>query len=286
MIRCRHFLLVLAILAVSCGEREKAGKADTKPPVPGTARGKERERPREDDPAPDAKAGLRASLDLALGEGDSAAREKALERVAWDGLDVDPALAREAYVALEPDSRAARRLTAHFAGRLADTDPEQAIEWASGLEPALERAEAFGRIGVVISAKDPERGAALVMAEMPAGTPRDRAVVQVAQRWAETAPEEAAAWISAQPGGAARGTGLREIALRWSAADFGGFARWIESREEGKARLEALLAAAAALREESPAAREAKLGEFGDAGIRSKLENLLAQQPPPVHDTK
>ncbi len=282
----RHFLLLLAMLAVSCGEREKAGGKEGAGDAGGAPHGKERERPGAEETGPDAKAVLRANLNLALAETDPAGKEKALERVAWDGIDVDPALAREAYAALEPDGEAARRLTAHFAGRLADIDPEQAIEWARGLEHEQERAGAFGRIGVVISASDPERGAALVMAEMPAGSPRDRAVVQVAQRWAQAAPEAAAAWISSQPEGAARSAGLREIAVLWSAEDFEGLARWIGAREGEAARMEGLLAAAATLKGEKPAAREEKLAGIRDAEIRRDLENLLEQEPAPVHDSR
>ena len=276
MIRFRH-LLVLTFLAASCGEREKKESAAAAP----EEKASRKERPLSREAAePDSKLALRESYDAALQEKDAAVREHAMEQIAWDGIDVDTELAREAFEALPPDSEASRRLVAHFAGRLADSDPDQAIEWARTLEQDLERAEAFGRISVVISAKDPARGAALVLAEMPAGSPRDRAVVQVIQRWSQASPPEAAEWTAALPAGAARSAGLKTAVAAWSETDPSALASWVEGRKDAAIRMECLLAVSGVLRGTSGEDRAARLGAFHDPEIRRMIENLLAQSRP------
>lgn len=263
------------LLVTSCNKKQDAASSS------GTPAGKarvERRATREED-GPDPRVVLRESFDQATAESDPAAREKAMEQVAWDGIDVDPELAREAFAALEPGGPAARRLVGHFAMRLADTDPDQALEWARGLEQEEERVEAVGRIAVVISARDPERGAALAAGEMPAGLPRDRAVVQILQHWSRSAPAEAVEWIAAFPQGAARGAGLKAVAAAWMESDPAAVAAWVGARDDGPVRNEALLAIADSLRPAAPEVRATRLASFGDAGVRRKIEDLLSQSP-------
>lgn len=274
----RPLLAVSFLLLAACGEKKEASSAPDaeKNALPG--RSVARSGGEED--SPDPRIALRASLDQASGEHDAAAREKILESVAWDALDVDPALAREAFAALTPDSESSRRMVGHFAMRLADENPERAIEWARALEQKEERSDAFGRIAVVISATDPAAAAALVSEEMTAGPPRDRAVVQVIQRWSQAAPADAAAWIAAFPQGAARSAGLKAVAAAWLGADPTALAAWVEAREEGPVRTEAVLAVAEALRATPPEARPAQLGTFKDPTLRKQLESILSQPPP------
>lgn len=281
MIRPRHFPLLLtslAVLTASCGKQRE--KQETVAPDEKSARSKERVADSRGDDGPEAKVALRENYETALALGDPEAREKALEQIAWDGIDVDPHLAREAFESLKPDSAATRKLVAHFAGRLSDTDPEQAIEWARTLEQEQERAEAFGRIAVVIAAKDPVRGAALATEELPAGKIRDRAVVQVVQRWSQASPAAAADWLAGTPAGAARSAGMKIIVDHWLETDTPALAGWVESREAKDLRMESLLAVAKALRVEKPELRAEKLAAFRDDEIRRQIENLLAQSPP------
>jgi hypothetical protein len=277
-LNARGLFTLLAIISCSCGEREKQGSGSA-PDVKETRAARSAGRAR-DEAAPDGKAKLRGELDAALKDPDPAARQRILERLAWDAIDVDPDLAREAFGALEPDSEASRKLVAHFAMRLADEDPEKAIAWARALEQPQERAAAFGSIAVVISARDPARGAALVMAEMPKGRSRDRAVVLVVQRWAQAAPEAAADWIAGVPDHAARQAGLRAVLARWLAADAAAAAAWIEARPEQEVRMAGMMELVLMLKQEPREKREQRLSGLRDTEFRRKVENLLAQPPP------
>ena len=266
------------MILASCGEQEKKQEdgASSKEEVSRS----HRPAAREDSSERDVKFALRQSFENALAEPDAVARERALEQIAWDGIDVDMEIARKAFEALEPGGAASRKLIAHFAGRLADTDPGQAIEWARGLEDAQERAEAFGRIAVVVSARDPEQAAVLAMAEVPEGIVRDRAVVQIVQRWSQGEPGSAAAWIATLPSGASRTAGVQAVVIAWGQSDPAGLATWIEGRAGKMEQMEYVLSFASAIKGESEEARAQKLAAFHDAEIRRQVENLLAQMPP------
>ena len=278
MIRARHLILLLAALAASsCGKKEAEGTA---PSATGnkSARSENRTERGEGDDG-DAVRILKRSFEDALVTPDAASREKALEQVAWDGIDVDADLARRAFEKLPTDSPARQRLAAHFAMRLAESNPDEAIGWAKTLAES-ERAEALGRVAVVISNKEPERAARLIAEEIPAGTPRDRAVVQVLQRWAQAEPAAAAGWTGELPVGAARSAGLKVTLGAWLEKDAPATAAWIEARGDDTLRTECLVAVADSLRRASPALRTQGVAAFGNVEIRGKLENLLAQPPP------
>lgn len=277
--KCLATAPLLALLLASCGEKktpESRGGGDAAPAPGHSTTRKLRAADDESDP----RKVLREAFEAAGTETDPTAREKALEAVAWDALDVDPELAREAFAALTPDSESSRRMVGHFAMRLADEDPERAIGWARGLGQEEERSDAFGRIAVVISATDPSRAATLVSEEMTAGPPRDRAVVQIVQRWSQAAPADAAAWIAVFPQGAARSAGIKAVAATWIQSDAPALAAWVEGREEGPVRTEAVFAAAEALRAASSESRPSLLGAFKDPAIRKQLESILSQPPP------
>jgi hypothetical protein len=273
-------MLVLPLLLLAACEKKKDSSGSSSEGGQSALPGRSTTRSASEEDEPDPRIALRASFDRASGEKDAEAREKILESVAWDAIDVDPALSREAFAALTPDSESSRRLVGHFAMRLADEDPERAIEWAAALEQEEERSDAFGRIAVVISATDPSRAATLVSEKMTAGPPRDRAVVQIVQRWSQAAPADAATWIAAFPQGAARSAGIKAVAAAWMQSGAPALAAWIEAREEGPVRTEAVLAAAEALRPSPPETRATRLGSFQDPAVRKQIESILAQPSP------
>ncbi len=212
MIRCRHALVFAGLLVGACersDDPETSGRPEGDTPSARTADRFERPLSEEPPPTP------RERLADALGLEDPAERERKLEALAWDALELEPEVARQALDELPPGSPGARRLIGHFAMRLADDDVEAAVSWAQDFEDPGERAEAFGRLALVLANEDPERAATLVVTEMPAGRPRDRAVVQVVQRWAQQDAPAAGDWISSFPAGAARRAGIRELLNYW-----------------------------------------------------------------------
>ncbi|MCW1921049.1 hypothetical protein OKA05_00690 [Luteolibacter arcticus] len=266
---------VLALLISACEKKsESSGTGNGAAPAAASPR-REREDHREGEEA-EAKVALRQALEDAGKESDPAAREKAVAAVAWDAIDVDRELAQQAFAALAPGGEEARRLIAHFAMRLADTDPEAALEWARGLEQPAERDDALGRVAAVISATDPQRAAALALEEVPEGPLRDRTVVQVVQRWSQSAPADAGKWVAALPAGRARSAALEHLAGTWSAADAPAFAAWASKQEP--VLPEVTTAIASSLRTiRDDAERTKRLAAFTDPDFRGRIEAELSR---------
>lgn len=277
MIRILSFALCISLLA-SCGEkksgRPRGSETSSKSPRSETRSNR--------DPEPGTTASkrvLRESFESALASTDPEVRSKVLGQVAWDAIDIDPELSRQAFAELPADSPERAKLAAHFAMRLAESDPDQALAWARGLDSS-EREEALSRISVVIGAKDPGRAAELMTAEIEPGRPRDRAAVQLAQRWSQADPSAAAEWLGTLPAGDARSAGLKLALVRWLGEDASAAASWITSRTDEALGLESLAAVADHLRSAEASEKAAALAAFSDPEIRRRLENLLAQPGP------
>ena len=178
-----------------------------------------------------AKNELREALEAAQSETDPATREKALSQVAWDAIDIDRAIAQQAFAGLTRGSEESRKLIAHFAMRMADDDPEAALEWARNLEDAKERDEALGRVAAVIADKNPGKAATLALEEIPEGPIRAQAVIQVAQRWTQTNPAKTGEWLATLPAGLARRSSVVVLARSWSETDAAGFGAWAAAHE-------------------------------------------------------
>lgn len=280
MSRARHHWILLALLLAACGEKEKPQASGDGAGGGGKATRSETRELHGDGEEEEPAVVLKRSFEDALATPDAAARQKTLEQVAWDGLDVDPELARRAFEKLEPDSEARRKLSAHFAMRLAESNPDEAIAWAKALPEEGERNEAFGRIAVVISAQDPERAGHLIAERMAAGAPRDRAVVQVLQRWSQADPAAASEWAGDFSAGAARSAGLKVALAAWLEKDAPAAAAWVGSHGEEGLRADCLVAVAESLRSAAAEVRTQRLAAFSDEEFRRKVENLLAQPPP------
>jgi hypothetical protein len=224
-----------------------------------------------------AKSELAEALDSALKEPDPAAREKAIAQVAWDAIDVDRRIAEKAFQALTPGSEESRKLVAHFAMRLADQNPEAALEWASGLEEQVERDDALSRVAAVIAGNDPTRASDLVK-EIPEGLVRNRAIVQVSQRWSQTAPKEAGTWLASLSAGHARKAALTDLAKTWSETDAAGFANWASTQETQLPEM--LSAVADALRTlPDSEARAKRMDSFSNPAFREQVEAELKKSP-------
>lgn len=221
-----------------------------------------------------AKSELRAAFDAVLKESDPAAREKAMAQVAWDAIDVDRQIAQQAFAELTRGSEESRKLVAHFAMRMAEDNPETALAWARNLEQAEERNDALGCIAAVIAEKDPNQAIDLATGEVEEGPMRNRAMVQVAQRWAQKDPAKAGKWVASLPEGSARRGALINLAKTWSNSDAAAFANWASTQE--RALPEMPSAVAAVLRSlPDEEARKERLATFNSPAFRGKVQEEL-----------
>lgn len=271
----RYLIVWVPVLLLAACRESPAPEAGD---VEGSSSSKLRERPTRDPSLDvDPREQVREAYDLALAMEEGREQQKALEQVAWDAVELDPAIAQDALDQLTPGSPAAVRLIGHFAMRMADDDPASAIEWVNELENEDERAEAFGRIAVVWSNSEPESAAALVMAEMPPGRPRDRTCVQLVQRWSQQDPKAAISWAVDLENQSARQAGIQAAMSEWVVNGGEEAEAWVLATEEGAPRTEAEVALAKVLMAQTPSKRQEWLKGV-DGGLRERIEARIEQR--------
>jgi hypothetical protein len=201
---------------------------------------------------------------------DAGERDKALAQIAWDAIETDPVLAREALGKITADSVEKIPLIQHFAMRMADEDVEAALEWASTLESEREAAAARVRIALVVADADPARAAGLLSEHGLANREFDVAVVQVLQHWADKSPPEAAAWVAMFPPGDFRKGGIRAVVPQWTQDNPQAAFSWLADQSDEGIRMEVGDAIVERFLAQPPEIRETWL-KYADPQVREKL---------------
>jgi hypothetical protein len=215
------------------------------------------------------KAFVRAESLANVGE-----RDKAIAKVAWDAIGTDSELAREALAKITAGSAEKIPLVQHFAMRMADEDPDAALEWASTLESEREAAAARARIALVVADEDPARAANLLSEYGLANREFDVAVVQVLQHWADKSPPDAAAWVAMFPPGDFRKEGIRAVVTQWTQDNPQAVFSWLGNQSDEEIRKEAGDAIVQRFLAQPQEIRETWL-ENADPRIREKLSHAL-----------
>lgn len=268
-----HPCLWIALLLVSCDKPQEVDARDSNETSPPRVTRTERARRQE---TSETHSQYRKAFQAAQEIQTPAEREKAIAQVAWNALELDPELAREALQQLSADSAGRIRLIQHFAMRLAERNPDEALAWAATAGTELEIAAAHGQIALVISNTDPERAANILSESGVAGHGFDVAAVQVLQRWASQSAPEAAAWVVVFPAGKAREAGIRTVVSQWAAKDAKSAFAWMATLEDEALRRETALAMAVALNRQTEDIRNAWL-QHADPATRSAIEQQKDQ---------
>lgn len=98
-------------------------------------------------------------------------------------------------------------------GTWAEEAPEDALTWVRRLDPGEDRDWLMGTALTALADQDANQAASLLEAEMPSGLPRNHALVAIAQRWVQVAPEDAMAWLESLAPSPAREDALKEVTL-------------------------------------------------------------------------
>lgn len=264
-----HRWLLLGLLPLAACERVEKNEVPADGSMPEDSR--PQRPPRET--SPDSREALRSALAEAEALADPRARDKALAEVAWNALERDVEIAREAFDRLAPDSPQRIALIQHFAMRLADENPDIALEWAGSLASESETAAAQARIALVIAPADPARAANLLSESGLASREFDVAIVQVLRHWASHSPPDAAAWVAVFPEGGFRKAGVETVISQWTASDPQAAISWLSKLGDEGLRAEATVALAKAWSQQSPETRDTWL-QAVDARTRTALEAL------------
>ncbi len=268
MIRLVLTSLVILLPLVSCdGRKERVSPPDETEQTGPVSTKSQRIRP--EDPAP-AGRNLRPDFEKAKEIADPAGRDEALARVAWDAMELDPPLAREAFGLLPAESPEKIRLIQHYAMRIAAADLTEALKWADSFGSEKETAAARCRIALVLSETDPQQAAELLSESATADRESEVAIVQVLQRWAGKNPPGAAAWVADFPEGPAREAGIKAVVSPWLESDAKAAFDWIAALD-GDLRKEAVLALSNVLDEETEEAGK-KILDAAPPDVRRWIE--------------
>lgn len=280
MIRRIPPIVIAALLLAACDKPRGSGGTD-ETTASGEASGTKRSaRPKREHPS-DAEQDPRAALQAAAKLPSQEEREKAIADIVWDALELDPALAREAFSQLTPDSAETIRLIQHSAMRLAESDPAEAMKWADSLGTEKEIAAAKCQIALVLAENEPLRAAGILSESGVEGREFDVAAVQVLQRWAAKSPPDAAEWVAAFPAGAARPAGIKEVVSRWLGSDAEAVFAWKAHLEDSTVRNEVVSALVEISMEQGSGGWLTKADAETRAAIDAKRKEAGHDNPPP-----
>lgn len=269
-VHLRFIFLSGLFLLSACERSDKTGHRAEEKAAPEITRS--HRPPRE--AVPDKKEELRDGLAKARMTGEPEERDKLLAQVAWNAMELDPDLAREAFESLMIETPDRIALIQHYAMRMADADPEKALKWAATLDSEREAAAARVRIALVLADEDPSRAANLLSEHGLANREFEVAVVQVLQRWSNKNPRNAAAWVAVFPPGEFRKAGVETVASGWLGSNPQAAFAWLSSLSDETIRMEAGDAFAKCFLQQTPETRETWLGH-ADPQIREKLAHAL-----------
>lgn len=127
------------------------------------------------------------------------------------GMD-SPQKAVEAIIAHEPSVERDQTLR-QAVGTWAEEAPEDALAWVRRLDQVEDRDWLMGTALTALAEQDASKAAAFLEVEMPLGLARNHALVAIAQRWVQRAPEDAKRWLESLEPSPVREDALKEIGL-------------------------------------------------------------------------
>src|SRR5688572_20257210 len=129
---------------------------------------------------------------------DGGERGSTLITVAYEAARTEPVEALQ-LAAEMPPNQARDDLVAHTVNQWATKDPKAALEWANESVDEGLRERLLADIVTTWAENNPMEAATVAVRTVNPGKQQDDAVVGVVQRWVQTDPEQAAAWVNAFP---------------------------------------------------------------------------------------
>jgi hypothetical protein len=130
-------------------------------------------------------------------------RNCAVLSAAYEAVRSEPVTALDLAMTL-PVGLARDELLAHALSQYAAIDPEAAAAWAAKEPDTKLRQRLVEAVAVASAEQNPVAAASLAATALNPGPAQERAVVAIVQRWGQSAPEEAASWVSQFPDGPTR----------------------------------------------------------------------------------
>lgn len=142
---------------------------------------------------------------------DPARRDEALVRLCYQRAESDPRAALEIAISHRLEE-VPGGVIGNLAQQWAARDMPAALAWVELQEPGEVREELVGRIGYLLSLRDPAAAADFVTAKTAPGEAQVEAAISVLHQWKGRDPAAARAWAERFPEGPERERALQEVA--------------------------------------------------------------------------
>ncbi len=129
---------------------------------------------------------------------EGAGRQSAVLGFAYEAARTDPVSALTLTAGLTPSPERDNALV-HAASQWAATDPAAVAAWVREVPDDPLRERLLEAVAVAVAAQDAPAAATMAASALPPGGEQDRTAVAIVQRWAQTEPEAAAAWVAQFP---------------------------------------------------------------------------------------
>ncbi len=146
-----------------------------------------------------------------------------------------------------PAGAAKTNLLRRAASEWAVKDRDSAVQWAQQIEDKDLRQLVTEQVAVASAEQDPVGAATIAMQQMVPGTEQDRAVVSIIQRWVQTNPEHAAAWVREFPQCQLGRDAMDNLVNLWTDKDLVASGDWLLTLPAGELRNVGILAYSRAL---------------------------------------
>jgi len=169
----------------------------------------------------------------ALPEGDS--KQAATFALAYEAAPTEPVTALELASTL-PATRERDDLLVHAISQWAGTDSATASAWAMQVADPTLRERLVAAVAVASAEADGAGAATLAANALGAGEEQNRAAVSIVQRWAQTSPQAAAAWVAQFPDIPSRAVAVENLLAIWTAQDTEAAGKWVRELPVGSLR--------------------------------------------------
>jgi len=212
---------------------------------------------------------------------EEAGRDDVLLAIAHESIREEPLRAIELAIEL-PAGRSRDELLAQAVGNWALRDPRRAADWAGALPAEAGRTRALEAVAVNWATTDAIAATEFALENLAGDKALDRAVVAIAQRWAQKEPISAAKWIEGFAPGGLQSAAADNLVANWFAGDPQGPAEWLGSLQPGALRDNAIAGYArqlASIDERVLATRW--LSQVENSDLRRRTEEIVATFGPP-----
>ncbi len=135
-------------------------------------------------------------------------------------------------------------LLAHAIRQWATENFATASDWAAKIPDTTLRQEMQAAVAVA-GADENAAAAALIASSLAPGETQGRAAVAITQRWTQSAPQDAAAWISQFPDMPVRDAAVENLVGLWAQHDSAATVNWLSTLPSGSLRTAAIKSLAA-----------------------------------------